>query len=148
MDFRGPERSFEEADRRYAELKRLHEAGEITEEEFDEHLKRSMVQDEGGRWWSSLARVVSGTTTTATPGYQVPRRTASNPSPGISEAARMFSTITHRNQPCALPRHGPSVLGRPWAYLQHWQLWWWCSPTSSMAICTLALRRLALRRLA
>jgi len=52
MDFRGPERSFEEADRRYAELKRLHEAGEITEEEFDEHLKRSMVQDEGGRWWS------------------------------------------------------------------------------------------------
>jgi hypothetical protein len=52
MDFRGPERSFEEADRRYAELKRLHEAGEITEEEFDEQLKRSMVQDEGGRWWS------------------------------------------------------------------------------------------------
>ena len=52
MDFRGPERSFEEADRRYAELKRLHEAGEITQEEFDEQLKRSMVQDEGGRWWS------------------------------------------------------------------------------------------------
>ena len=52
MDFRGPERSFEEADRRYAELKRLHEAGEITEEEFDEQLKRSMVQDERGRWWS------------------------------------------------------------------------------------------------
>jgi hypothetical protein len=52
MDFRGPERSFEEADRRYAELKRLHEAGEITEEEFDEQLKRSMVQDEGERWWS------------------------------------------------------------------------------------------------
>src|SRR5215217_2517451 len=52
MDFREPERSFEEADRRYAELKRLHEAGEITEEEFHEHLKRSMVQDEGGRWWS------------------------------------------------------------------------------------------------
>src|SRR5215213_1190527 len=52
MDFRGPERSFEEADRRYAELKRLHEAGEITEEEFDEQLKRLMVQDERGRWWS------------------------------------------------------------------------------------------------
>src|SRR5215208_6356771 len=52
MDFRGPERSFEEADLRYAELKRLHEAGEITPEEFDEQLKRSMVQDEGGRWWS------------------------------------------------------------------------------------------------
>jgi hypothetical protein len=43
---------FEEADRRYARLKRLHQAGEITQEEFDEQLKRSMVQDGRGRWWS------------------------------------------------------------------------------------------------
>jgi len=47
-----PTNYFEEADRRYAELKGLYDAGEITEEEFDEQLKRSMVQDEGGRWWS------------------------------------------------------------------------------------------------
>jgi beta-lactam-binding protein with PASTA domain len=52
MDFRERGVDFEEVDRRYAQLKRLHEAGEITEEEFDEQLKRSMVQDQGGRWWS------------------------------------------------------------------------------------------------
>ena len=47
-----PTNSFEEVDRRYAQLKRLQHSGEITQEEFDEQLKRSMVQDEGGRWWS------------------------------------------------------------------------------------------------
>ena len=52
MDFRERGVDFEEVDRRYAQLKRLHEAGEITPEEFDEQLKRSMVQDESGRWWS------------------------------------------------------------------------------------------------
>jgi hypothetical protein len=51
MDFRGPELDFEKADRWYAQLKKLLEAGEITEEEFDEQLKRLMVQDESGRWW-------------------------------------------------------------------------------------------------
>jgi beta-lactam-binding protein with PASTA domain len=43
--------TFEEVDRRYAQLKRLHHSGEITQEEFDEQLKRSMVQDQRGRWW-------------------------------------------------------------------------------------------------
>ena len=52
MDLEGPKPDFEEADRRYAELKRLHEAGDITDEEFDEQLERTMVQDERGRWWS------------------------------------------------------------------------------------------------
>src|SRR5215210_5237052 len=47
-----PTNSFEEVDRRYAQLKRLQHSGEITQEEFDEQLKRSMVQDERGRWWS------------------------------------------------------------------------------------------------
>ncbi len=47
-----PTNSFEEVDRRYAQLKLRHQAGEITQEEFDEQLKRSMVQDERGRWWS------------------------------------------------------------------------------------------------
>ena len=51
MDFGGPKRAFEEADRRYAQLKRLHHAGAITEAEFDERLKRTRVQDEGGHWW-------------------------------------------------------------------------------------------------
>src|SRR5215218_1411116 len=42
---------FVEADRRYAEIKRRHEAGTLTDEEFDEHLVQLMVQDEEGRWW-------------------------------------------------------------------------------------------------
>ena len=52
MDFEGPRLDFEEVDCRYAELKRLHEAGDVTQEEFDEQLKRLMVQDEEGRWWA------------------------------------------------------------------------------------------------
>jgi hypothetical protein len=52
MDFGVPKPDFAEADRRYAELERLHEDGDITKEEFDEQLQRSMVQDENGRWWA------------------------------------------------------------------------------------------------
>jgi preprotein translocase subunit SecE len=51
MALGGSKPDFEEADRRYTHLKQLSEAGEITEEEFDEQLKHSMVQDDGGRWW-------------------------------------------------------------------------------------------------
>jgi hypothetical protein len=43
---------FQEADRRYVEIKRRHEAGELAQEEFDEQLKQLMVQDEDGRWWA------------------------------------------------------------------------------------------------
>jgi hypothetical protein len=42
---------FQEADRRYAEIKRRHEPGELTQEEFDEELKELMVQDEEARRW-------------------------------------------------------------------------------------------------
>jgi hypothetical protein len=42
---------FQEAERRYAEIKRRHEAGSLTKEEFDKQLKELMVQDEEGRWW-------------------------------------------------------------------------------------------------
>jgi hypothetical protein len=52
MDFEERNPDFEEADRRYAELKRLFEAGDITEKEFDEQLQRSMVQDQRDRWWA------------------------------------------------------------------------------------------------
>ena len=43
---------FQEADRRYAEIKRRHEAGTLTDEEFDEQLKELMVQDQEDRWWA------------------------------------------------------------------------------------------------
>jgi hypothetical protein len=47
---------FREADRRYAEIKRRHEAGTLTDEEFDEQLKQLMVQDEEDRWWLKSRR--------------------------------------------------------------------------------------------
>jgi TIR domain len=43
--------NFQEADRRYAEIKRRHEAGTLTDKEFDEQLKELMVQDQEDRWW-------------------------------------------------------------------------------------------------
>jgi hypothetical protein len=47
---------FQEADRRYVEIKRRHEAGELAQEEFEEQLKQLMVQDEEGRWWAKSRR--------------------------------------------------------------------------------------------
>ncbi len=52
MDFGKSKLNFEEVDHRYAQLKRQVDAGQITQEEFDEQLKRSMVQDDSGRWWA------------------------------------------------------------------------------------------------
>ena len=43
---------FQEADRRYAELKQQYEMGEINPEEFDAKLRDMMVQDGNGRWWA------------------------------------------------------------------------------------------------
>jgi len=56
MDFREREVDFQEADRRYAELTRQRDAGSISDEEFDEQLKRLMVQDESGRWWAKARK--------------------------------------------------------------------------------------------
>jgi hypothetical protein len=47
---------FEEVDRRYVEIKRRHEAGDLTQEEFSDQLKQLMVQDEEGRWWAKSPR--------------------------------------------------------------------------------------------
>ena len=52
MDFIEREIDFEEADRRYAELKRQLDAGSISTEEFDAQRKQLMVQDDKGRWWA------------------------------------------------------------------------------------------------
>lgn len=52
MDSKEREMTFEEADRRYAEIKKRHEAGGIGAGEFDERLKERMVKDEKGRWWA------------------------------------------------------------------------------------------------
>ncbi len=52
MDFKERGIDFREAERSYAELKSRLEAGTISREEFDAQLRRLMVQDEEGRWWS------------------------------------------------------------------------------------------------
>ena len=68
---------FREADRRCAELKRQHDAGAISDEEFDAQRKQLMVQDDEGRWWAKgreadewYYRHESGWVKGMPPGYQ------------------------------------------------------------------------------
>ena len=56
MDFRDHEIDFEEADRRYAELKGQYDAGTIDDEEFEAQRQRLMVQDDEGRWWAKYGK--------------------------------------------------------------------------------------------
>ena len=56
MDFRGREESFQEADRRYAELMRQRDAGSISDQEFDTQRRQLMVQDGEGRWWAKIGK--------------------------------------------------------------------------------------------
>lgn len=42
---------FREADRRYTELKRQYDNGEISAQEFRTQLEQSAVQNAEGRWW-------------------------------------------------------------------------------------------------
>ena len=44
--------NFEEADRRYGDLKRQHDGGKLSAEEFEAQLEQIMVQDDSERWWS------------------------------------------------------------------------------------------------
>ncbi len=44
--------SFDEAERRHAELKRRHDAGQISDEQFDAERQRLLVVDDEGRWWA------------------------------------------------------------------------------------------------
>jgi hypothetical protein len=99
--------NFQEADRRYVEIKRRGEAGELTQEEFDEQLKQLMVQDEDGRWW-----VKSPTTgewhyhdgtawvKDTPPGYEAPQDT-SEVQPEIQQPQ-----IDQSSPPAALSRRG------------------------------------------
>src|ERR687889_535759 len=43
---------FHAVDRRYAELKRQHDSGTISTEEFDAQLDQLRVQDDQGHWWT------------------------------------------------------------------------------------------------
>jgi len=44
--------SFEEVDRRYAELKHAHDIGALSIEDFDARLKEMMIRDTEDRWWA------------------------------------------------------------------------------------------------
>lgn len=44
--------SVEEANRRYAGIRKRLDTGEIGPQEFDDELKQLMVRDEEGRWWA------------------------------------------------------------------------------------------------
>ena len=46
------ETKFQEVDRRHAELKRQHDTGALSAEEFDARLRQMMVRDDEGRWWA------------------------------------------------------------------------------------------------
>jgi hypothetical protein len=52
MSFDEGKITFQEADRRYAKLRREQESGSLGDEEFDAELKQLMVQDPEGRWWA------------------------------------------------------------------------------------------------
>ncbi len=54
MDFGEREVDFQEADRRYAELKRQLDAGTISPGEFAAQRQQLMVQDDEGHWWAKL----------------------------------------------------------------------------------------------
>jgi hypothetical protein len=43
---------FREVDRRYIDLKRQYDNGDLSAEEFDAQLEQMMVQDDEGRWWA------------------------------------------------------------------------------------------------
>ncbi|MBV9453388.1 MAG: SHOCT domain-containing protein [Rubrobacter sp.] len=79
MDYRGREADFQEAEHRFAEVKRQFDAGALSAEEFDAQRRQLMVQDDEGRWWAKSKTGqwnyhdgnawISGTP----PGYQAPR---------------------------------------------------------------------------
>ena len=49
------ENEYQKADRLYVDLRRLHEGGLLSREEFDERLARLMVKDSEGRWWAKAS---------------------------------------------------------------------------------------------
>src|SRR4028118_2018439 len=121
MDFKERRIDFREAERSYAELKSRLEAGTISREEFDAQLRRLMVQDEEGRWWSKTRKTgewnyhdgsswVRGTP----PGYH-PFQTSPldgipnhQPQPGHNEQTTpLFLSSQPQPEPASLSRHQP-----------------------------------------
>lgn len=129
MAFREHDMDFREVDRRYAGLKRQHEAGTIGDEEFDDQLKQMMVQDDQDRWWAKSRKTgewhyhdgegwVRGTP----PGYESspspPDESAPERRPLIESSPASQATIPNnasvrdeRNQRRGVPRWAILVVG-------------------------------------
>ena len=56
MNFKVREMSFEEADRRYAELTRQHDDGSISDDEFDAQRRQLVVSDDEGGLWAKIGK--------------------------------------------------------------------------------------------
>jgi hypothetical protein len=135
MDFKERELGFQEADRRYAEIKRQRDAGTISDEEFDAQRKRLMVKDGEGRWWAKSGRTgewnyhdgrawIRGTP----PGYQpLPTPSAErapDPQPRLEQGERSPSppkTLLDSSAPIQDPNGGKKRRGaRRWASVAVW----------------------------
>jgi hypothetical protein len=56
VNFKVRELSFQEADRRYAELTQQHDEGSISDEEFDAQRRQLMVKDDEGVRWAKIGK--------------------------------------------------------------------------------------------
>jgi hypothetical protein len=99
--------TFQEADRRYAKLRREQESGSLGDEEFDAELKQLMVQDPEGRWWAKSPTTGEwhyhdGTAWVkdTPPGYQAPQDTSED-QPEIQQPQ-----IDQSSPPADLSRQG------------------------------------------
>jgi hypothetical protein len=102
VNFKVRELSFQEADRRYAELTQQHDEGSISDEEFDAQRRQLMVQDDEGVRWAKIGksgewqyRDGGGWVRGTPPGYQEatpepttdasPSQTPPSPHPKVAE---------------------------------------------------------------
>ncbi len=129
MAFREHEMDFREVDRRYAGLKRQHEAGTIGDEEFDDQLKQMMVQDDQDRWWAKSRKTgewhyhdgeawVRGTPPGYEPSPSLPDESAPERQPLIERSPSSQATIPNdapvrdeREQRRGVPRWTILVVG-------------------------------------
>lgn len=126
MDFKDQEVDFQEADRRYAELKQQREAGILSDAEFAAQYQRLMVLDDEGRWWAKSRETgewryhdgnawIPGTPpsyqddTPETPGEPTTESTTETSTEAASSSAQTTSSLEQASTP---PPSKVSVTGR------------------------------------
>lgn len=124
MDFDERKIDFEEADRRYAELKHQLDTGSISTEEFDAQRRQLMVKDGQGRWWAKgreesgwYYRDGAGWVKGTPPGYQPPPQTTSlhsSPTRDQSEGVAQTRAAPAPSQPPATQEGDQRRRSRSW----------------------------------